>query len=404
MLLNEKERQQKLIIYGAGTISKAFILALEEEYGLKNINLVGCMVSQISVNVSDVDGVRVYQIDDLAKDNSDACVLLAVREMYVDDIVMNLKKYNFTNFRMITFSDCIQSLETKWKRSSGKRAEIFVEHLCRDELTDEEYIMFLSKQLKNDKLSFEVNFADHCNLNCQCCNHFSPLAKEQYINKEQYKKDLKRLQELFGERIGRVMLLGGEPLLNQDIVSLLYLSRQYLPTAALHIFTNGLHFPQMTEKFWRACRENNINIKVTEYPIKFDYKYWFDFARQHGVDIANENPEAIKTTYRLPFVEKGGLDPYKNYIKCYHANQCIVLREGRLYTCPIAAWNSYLNEYFDKQFPELEQNSIDIHKATDAETIMEFLKNPIKMCEFCDIYNYEYNIPWHVSRKDEESG
>ena len=42
----------------------------------------------------------------------------------------------------------------------------------------------------------EVNLADHCNLNCQCCDHFSPLAKPTFLDYDQYVKDLQRLSEL----------------------------------------------------------------------------------------------------------------------------------------------------------------------------------------------------------------
>ena len=44
----------------------------------------------------------------------------------------------------------------------------------------------------------EVNLADHCNLSCQCCDHFSPLATETFYDFEQYKKDIQRLAKLSG--------------------------------------------------------------------------------------------------------------------------------------------------------------------------------------------------------------
>ena len=34
---------------------------------------------------------------------------------------------------------------------------------------------------KREEFLLEVNLADHCNLNCQCCDHFSPLAKECFL-------------------------------------------------------------------------------------------------------------------------------------------------------------------------------------------------------------------------------
>ena len=37
----------------------------------------------------------------------------------------------------------------------------------------------------------EVNLADHCNLNCQCCDHFSPIASETFLDFDQYVCDIK---------------------------------------------------------------------------------------------------------------------------------------------------------------------------------------------------------------------
>ena len=32
--------------------------------------------------------------------------------------------------------------------------------------------------------------------------------------------------------------------------------------------------------------------------------------------MVDETGEKVKSTYRLPFCERGGLDPIKNYMKC----------------------------------------------------------------------------------------
>ena len=126
------------------------------------------------------------------------------------------------------------------------------------------------------------------------------------------------------------------------------------------------------------------------------------FAKDKCIDITDENPEPIKTTYRLPMKEQGGLNKYKNYSMCYHANHCIVLREGRLYTCPISAWIDLLNKRFNKRFPSKEKNSISIYDADNKNAIDCFLKQPIDLCCYCDIEKYQYNLRWKLSRKTEE--
>ncbi len=393
-------KNRPVCVFGGGMIARAMLIALKALPEYPDMNLVGCMVTYANKNVSEVEGYQVYSIDDLVERYPDVEVILAVREMYLDDVKAELEKRGVTSYHFISLDEALASLDSAWRIDAGERADSFAMSLERCDLTTEDKVMFYSKQLKKDQLNFEVNLANHCNLNCQCCNHFSPLAEEGYLDIEGYKRDLSRIHELFGDSIGRVMLLGGEPLLNRDIVEILKLTRHALPQATLYIFTNGLLLGQMTDDFWDTCRDERIGIKVTKYPINVDYDHWQRYAADRGVDLTDENPEPIKTTYRLPFIEEGGLDPYDNYVKCYHANQCIVLRDGRLYTCPIAGWIDQLNQHFNKNFPALEEVSIDIHAASSRDEIDAFLKRPNAMCSHCDIYHYEYNIPWARTKMD----
>ena len=43
----------------------------------------------------------------------------------------------------------------------------------------------------------EIYLAEHCNLNCQCCDHFSQLSEPEFRNIEVFERDIKRLSELY---------------------------------------------------------------------------------------------------------------------------------------------------------------------------------------------------------------
>jgi len=60
-----------------------------------------------------------------------------------------------------------------------------------------------------ERMWIEVNLADHCNLNCQMCDHFSPLAEPTFLNLENFKKDMTRLAELTDGHIDIMKLQGG---------------------------------------------------------------------------------------------------------------------------------------------------------------------------------------------------
>ena len=197
------------------------------------------------------------------------------------------------------------------------------------------------------------------------------------------------------------MLLGGEPLLHPKIEEVIRLTRKTFEQTEISIVSNGIALLKMKDTFWKACCDNGVDIVLTKYPIKLDYNRFEELAKSYGVSLTYTlDSLECKTTYKLPLDVYGNQKPYSNYAKCYHANKCVVLKEGRLYTCPIAAYIDILNWYYNLQFPEGEVNSIDIYTADDMDQIMTFLKKPIPMCNYCKVKDYEYDIPWRVSNKE----
>ncbi len=90
----------------------------------------------------------------------------------------------------------------------------------------------------------EVNLADHCNLNCQCCDHFSPIASKTFLDFEQYVKDIKRLAYLTDGKIGLMKLQGGEPLLNDRVIDYMKVTRECFPDSHICLFTDGVLLPK----------------------------------------------------------------------------------------------------------------------------------------------------------------
>ena len=55
----------------------------------------------------------------------------------------------------------------------------------------------------------EIQLAEHCNLNCFGCNHFSQIAQKEFLSLETFTKDLTRLSEISKGFIGNLRLMGG---------------------------------------------------------------------------------------------------------------------------------------------------------------------------------------------------
>ena len=52
----------------------------------------------------------------------------------------------------------------------------------------------------------KINLTEHCNLNCQCCSHFSNLAEQEFTDIEIFERDIKRLSELSNGEVNIIHL------------------------------------------------------------------------------------------------------------------------------------------------------------------------------------------------------
>ena len=87
--------------------------------------------------------------------------------------------------------------------------------------------------------NMEIHISDKCNLNCRNCTHFSPLYDEIGVDFEKCIEDVRILRSKFSN-IGRLDILGGEPLLNPDLDKYIIALKSLLPDTYLNIFTNGI--------------------------------------------------------------------------------------------------------------------------------------------------------------------
>ena len=400
-------KTHKTVIYGAGNIARLAITYLKSEIKNFEEQIAGCAVSSKKrISTGELENLPIRTIDEYLPSKDELFFLVAANPRFLKEIEDELRERKISRYAFFDCEKCKDFLELKWKENSKARYEDFRKNLKKDVLSSEEYYTFLGKQLKKT-LNFEINVAEHCNLNCQSCNHFSPLAKEIFLRTDRLEKDLQRISSLYGDDIGNVMLLGGEPLLHPEINEVLCISRKFLPHASISLVTNGLLLAKMDEDFWRLMKELDISLNVTVYPIKFDYEKYERKARECGIknnfdhSSLGGRSEIVKTTYLMPIRDVPAFNPYEMYARCEHANFCVALKEGRIYSCSFASNIHHYNEYFHKNIPESEEVSINIYENGRKE-IDEYLKSPNKMCSHCDICGYKYDIPWRVSEKRAE--
>ncbi len=244
-----------------------------------------------------------------------------------------------------------------------------------------------------------IDIVSHCNLNCVHCDHFSPLAKEKIYNINVFKEDMKRLYELApnGE-IQRISLQGGEPLLAPNISEFIEIAAKSLPKTRISIISNGILANNLDESFWLLLKRYNVLFDLTRYPIKVDYKNIINTAKKYGVETRVLNV-GKKTSYKAPLDLEGRQDERESFLYCYHANSCVALKNGKIYTCTIAPNIDRFNCYFNKNLELTERDCIDIHKAKNMDEILNFISKPIPFCKYCKTKERTFGHEWKISKK-----
>ena len=247
-------------------------------------------------------------------------------------------------------------------------------------------------------LRFVVHVVEHCNLHCKGCGHFSPLAEEEYLDIGEYRKDCRRLSELFGGEAEKIDLIGGEPLLHPDLPEIMRITREDFPAGRISILTNGILFPSMGEEFWSACREYRVHILPTRYPIRVDYEKWQKYAQERGISYRLDGTSSKMS--RLQLNLKGDSPVERTFYRCNQPNECIALRHGKLYPCVVAAYADHFQKYFHADIHRSERDGADIYAAKDAKELMKKMTEPIPFCRYCSEDLFHYWEEWAPSRKD----
>lgn len=249
-------------------------------------------------------------------------------------------------------------------------------------------------------LQLEVNIVRHCNLNCQMCDHFSPLSDVDFLSLSEFKHDIKKLAKTFHNRAKYIYLLGGEPLLHPEIKEFIKISRHFFPKSNVIIYTNALNLLTMDSEFILTCRTHFIKIYITKYPINMDYNKLELFLKYHRINYKFVNTSPVKTSSHYPLDPNGKQDARDNFSKCIHANNCITLNNGKLYTCSIIPNIDIFNKYFSYNIPVTPNDYIDIHQENSPESILKRLCQPFPFCKYCNIKKRSHNHPWKISNQD----
>jgi MoaA/NifB/PqqE/SkfB family radical SAM enzyme len=268
----------------------------------------------------------------------------------------------------------------------------------------------------------ELHIAHSCNLTCESCIHFTNHNHNEIVSVEK----LKNWYSLWNKKISpkNIVLLGGEPLLNKDIIDIIYLTRQMWTqpqNGSYWITTNGLllenhaNLPialKETKCMLQISIHGNKNTKEYYKRIKKVFSLIAEWDKKYNIKLvdckSDEEFENLQPTdnetyvvYRdmvsdwsrtykgfginsLPFEDN---DIKQSWNNCVAGKKCFQLYEDKIYKCCMTAYlqlqkNKYGSLLSKKWNPYLQYQPLNADCSN--EDIVEFFNREEEyVCGMC---------------------
>ena len=245
-----------------------------------------------------------------------------------------------------------------------------------------------------DGIEVEMHIVDHCNLNCNCCNHFSPIAEPWFISLESFEEQLQLLKNNI-PTLKRFLMIGGEPLLHPQFLELCQIARKILGYEVIvGTISNGTIIDKI-EKHRKEYLDMNIIFTFSSYMgyTKLDrIKELKPLGRVYNTRILSKQTLVDPT---------GSQDGFVNFFNCAdHKLPCFTLKEKKLYICPFSAHLEHFCKRFNTNIPEIEWiDYLPIDQIQgNLDLIQKFCFTPKNICKYCE--SNEDACPFDASKKD----
>ena len=259
----------------------------------------------------------------------------------------------------------------------------------------------------------ECHICHACNLTCEGCSDFTNHGHSEIIPPD----TLEKWFSLWNERIYQktFALLGGEPLLNPNLIEILYLTQRMWPRRtgdSLELVTNGLLIHKWPN-LGKILKDTNFRLSISIHGSSDNIEY--KKRMKKNLDVVNRWIGEYKTKVSMEpsvgnwrKIYKGfgtTSEPYEDgnqeesWDNCHCEQDCFQLHEKNLYKCPPIAYlplqkkkyGSLLSEKWD---PYLKY--IPLTPDCSDDEIVEFFNRKCEsVCGMCpkNVITFKKNDP-----------
>lgn len=228
--------------------------------------------------------------------------------------------------------------------------------------------------------NIEIKILEHCNLKCKGCFVFSNIAQPEVYPLKELEKDLIQLNHLF-DSIKNIRVLGGEPLLLNNLSDYILLIRKQFLSAQISIVTNGTLLDILPDSFYELLNKNQIMLSISYYKGSTMKKV------RHGIQRVMQNQINFQVFpvkyFAIEHVREQTEPLEKVYYACKLRKKPVTLYRGRIYSCPKPFSIRHYDKLYGTSYEDINLG-IDIYDARNGEKeILRRLAQPMEICKIC---------------------
>lgn len=255
-----------------------------------------------------------------------------------------------------------------------------------DSETKEVLVNTFKKEILDNNLfvvpRIELAITTHCSLKCAHCSHLMYLYEEPYhIPAKEVITNIEKFLDCIDQCVC-IGITGGEPMLHQELKSIVDALVSFDKVHFIDITTNGTIIPD--EETIRTMKNKKIFVKISNYgkstqPQKLaslleqnniSYKLYKDYYK--WVDFGN---------FQFRNKKKSAL--YYDYIQCSDGSYCKTILKNTIYGCHRAAYMSDIGLYSCSDSDKVDLSESDKQKRTE-EIKNLFNTKYMDVCNYCD--------------------
>lgn len=230
----------------------------------------------------------------------------------------------------------------------------------------------------------EAKIVNHCNYNCRACGTFSNLADHSEYGIYEYERDIKKISQLF-TKVVDFRLVGGEPLLSNEITDYIIITRKYLPQTDIRLVTNGYLLKDKDAHFFQTLKNHDIKVDISSYRNK-------DNKSKNKILSGVEKLKQIKVPYYINDIQYFSImfDTQQNnrnltevFNNCRDRMECNNMYHGKIYPCARSFSVQNYDKKYDSSFYYPNVGINILQENLTGKDVLQYLKKPIGLCRYC---------------------